>query len=167
LKKNVRFVLVLVIFLLSGRAGSGQSQPSSGSAKLLTPEAALNLHFVSDLQPSPDGSRLAFVVSDAPKGERRAQHIWMYDQKTGSVRQFTYSSKSETSPRWSPDGKQLAFLSNRGGEEEQIYLMNAGGGEAAAWTKGKSSIKNFEWSRDGKYIAYIAPDAKSEEEEKK
>ena len=91
----------------------------------------------------------------------------MYDKKTDAVRQFTYSKKSETSPRWSPDGSQLAFLSNRGGDEQQIYLMNSSGGEAAARTKGKSNIKSFAWSKDGKYIAYIAPDAKTEEDERK
>ena len=110
---------------------------------------------------------MAFVVSEAPKGDKRLQHIWMYDKKSSSARQFTYSAKSETSPRWSPDGKWLAFLSNRGGDEQQIYVMNSDGGEAAARTKGKSNIKNFEWSKDGKYIAYIAPDAKAEEDEKK
>ena len=164
--KIMRFGAVVLIFLLCGAVVAQQTSSAEGN-KALTPEAALNVHFLSDLQLAPDGSRLAFVVSEAPKGEKRLQHIWMYDKKTNSVRQFTYSAKSETLPRWSPDGKRLAFLSNRGGDEQQIYVMSSGGGEAAARTKGKSNIKNFAWSQDGSYIVYLAPDSKTEDDEKK
>ena len=165
--KNARLALVLLAVFGYGHPLSAQETAGGGGKIPLTPEAAINIHFLTDLQLSPDGTRLAFVVSEAPKGERRAQHIWMYDKKTDTARQFTYSNKSETNPRWSPDGRQLAFLSNRGSDEQQIYLMNSSGGEAAARTKGKSNVKSFEWSKDGKYIAYIAPNAKTEEDEKK
>ena len=165
--KNARLALVLLAVFGYGHPLSAQQTAGAGGKIPLTPEAAINIHFLTDLQLSPDGTRLAFVVSEAPKGERRAQHIWMYDKKTDTARQFTYSNKSETNPRWSPDGRQLAFLSNRGSDEQQIYLMNSSGGEAAARTKGKSNVKSFEWSKDGKYIAYIAPNAKTEEDEKK
>lgn len=143
-----------------------QEAPKADAPKLLTPEASLNLRGISDLQFSPDGSRLAFVVTEPPKGERRARHIWMYDKQSGSLRQFTYSAKTESSPRWSPDGKQLAFLSNRD-EEQQLYVMRAGGGEASALTKGKRAVQSFAWSPDGKQISFLAPDAKTEAEEKK
>ncbi|MEQ1474240.1 MAG: S9 family peptidase, partial [Candidatus Acidiferrum sp.] len=165
--KNVRVGSVLLGLLLCAGGLVAQQGGGPDGQKPLTPEATLDVHFLTDLQLSPDGMRLAFVVSEAPKGEKRAQHLWMYDKRTSNARQFTYSTKSETSPRWSPDGKRLAFLSNRGGEEQQIYVMSGGGGEAEARTKGKSDIRKFEWSKDGKFIAYIAPDAKSEEEEKK
>ena len=165
--KNARFALFLLAVFGYGHALNAQETAASSSKVPLTPEAAINIHFLTDLQLSPDGTHLAFVVSEAPKGEQRAQHIWMYDKKTDTVRQFTYSKKSETNPRWSPDGSRLAFLSNRGGDEQQIYLMNSSGGEAAVRTKGKGNIKGFAWSRDGKYIAYIAPEAKTEEDENK
>lgn len=165
--KKARLALILVAAFGYGHPPRAQ-EPGGASGKIpLTPEAAINIHFLTDLELSPDGTRLAFVVSEAPKGEQRAQHIWMYDKKTDAVRQFTYSNKSETNPRWSPDGSRLAFLSNRGGDEQQIYLMNSSGGEAAARTKGKSRIKSFEWSKDGKYIAYITPNPKTEDDEKK
>jgi dipeptidyl aminopeptidase/acylaminoacyl peptidase len=161
---------VLRIGFLGGLALSGvaiaQEKPAADAAKLLTPEASLNLRSISDLQFSPDGSRVAFVVTEPPKGERRARHIWLYEKTSGSVRQFTYSAKDESSPRWSPDGKQLAFTSNRG-DQQQIYVMRADGGEASAVTKGKRSVSSFAWSPDGKQIAFLAPDAKSEVEEKK
>jgi len=156
---------LLGILAIAGVARA-QEKPAADVAKMLTPEAALNLRSISDLQFSPDGARVAFVVAEPPKGERRARHIWLYDKKSGAVRQFTFSAKDESSPRWSPDGKQLAFLSNRD-DQQQIYVMRADGGEAAALTKGKRSVRSFAWSPDGKQIAFLAPDAKSDAEEKK
>jgi len=143
-----------------------QERPKASAPKVLTPEASLNLRGISDLQFSPDGSRLAFVVTEPAKGERRARHVWIYEKQSGSPRQFTYSAKSEFSPRWSPDGKQIAFLSDRD-EQTQVFAMRADGGEASALTKGKRGVKNFAWSPDGKQIAFLAPDAKTEAEEKK
>src|SRR2546429_2055738 len=143
-----------------------QEPPKSAGPKLLTPEASLNLRNISDLQFSPDGSRLAFVVTEPAKGERRARHIWIYEKQSGAIRQFTFSAKSEFLPRWSPDGKQLAFLSDRD-EQQQVYAMPGDGGEASPLTKGKRGVKNFAWSPNGKQIAFLAPDAKTEAEEKK
>ena len=156
---------LLGILAIAGVARA-QEKPAADVAKMLTPEAALNLRSISDLQFSPDGARVAFVVAEPPKGERRARHIWLYDKKSGAVRQFTFSAKDESSPRWSPDGKQLAFLSNRD-DQQQIYVMRSDGGEAAALSKGKRSVRSFAWSPDGKQIAFLAPNAKSDAEEKK
>jgi len=144
----------------------GQEPSKANTPKLLTPEASLNMRSISDLQFSPDGNRLAFVVTEPAKGERRARHIWIYEKLSASLRQFTYSAKSDFLPRWSPDGKQLAFLSDRE-DQQQIYAMRANGGEASALTKGKRGVQNFAWSPDGKQIAFLAPDAKTEAEEKK
>ncbi|MBZ5539812.1 MAG: S9 family peptidase [Acidobacteriia bacterium] len=169
LRRSLGLCTATALFAFSGLAGTlaAQEKPAAGARPPLTPEAALNLRTLSDLQFSPDGARLALVVTEPPKGEGRAHHIWVLDKASGAMRQFTFSAKSETSPRWSPDGAALAFLSNRD-EFAQIYLLRtAGGGEAAALTKGKRNITNFAWSPDGKQIAFLAPDAKSEAEEKK
>lgn len=156
----------LLVLSLPAALLQAQEPPKKDDSKLLTPEASLNLRSVSDLQFSPDGTRLAFVVTEPAKGESRPRHIWLYDEPSGAIRQFTYSAKTESSPRWSPDGKQLAFLSDRD-EKQQIYVMRANGGEASAFTKGKRGVERFEWSPDGKQIAFLAPDAKTEAEEKK
>jgi dipeptidyl aminopeptidase/acylaminoacyl peptidase len=156
----------LLVILGMGGAAYGQEKAATDTPRLLTPEASLNLRTISDLQFSPDGARVAFVVTEPSKGERRARHIWIFERKPGVVRQFTYSAKDESVPRWSPDGKQLAFLSNRE-EQQQIYVMRTDGGEATALTKGKRSVQSFAWSPDGKQIAFLAPDAKSEAEAKK
>ena len=164
--KRLMFVTGLLgSFALAGSVVAQQSSVAD-SRKQLTPEASLNLRSISDLQFSPDGSRVAFVVTEPPKAERRARHIWLYETKSNVVRQVTFSAKDESSPRWSPDGKQLAFLSNRT-DQQQIYTMRMDGGEAAAVTKGKRSVSSYAWSPDGKQIAYLAPDPKTEAEEKK
>ena len=163
---NLRFcVRAFFALALLTKPLFAQESIKADAPKYLTPETSLSLRSISDLQFSSDGSRLAFVVSEPPKGERRARHIWLYEKQSGGIRQFTYSAKTEISPRWSPDGKQLAFLSNRD-EEQQIYVMRADGGEATTLTKGKRSVQNFAWSPDGKQIAFLAPDAKTEAEEK-
>jgi dipeptidyl aminopeptidase/acylaminoacyl peptidase len=156
-------LLVGGILLFSPMPGRAQSD---GEKKLLTPEASLNMRAIMDLQYSPNGKRLAFVVMEPAKGSNRKRHIWIHEAGEDGSRQFTYSEKSESGPRWSPDGKTLAFLSDRG-EAQQIYLMRADGGEGVALTKGKNGVHGFEWSPDGTRIAYIAPDAKSDAEEKK
>src|SRR6267154_6764536 len=145
----------------------GQDAANGEHGKLLTPEASLNLRSVSELQFSPGGARLAFVVTEPAKGTGRLRHIWIYERQGNVLRQFTSSTKSELVPRWSPDGKQLAFLSNRDEDQQQIFLMATNGGEGRAVTKGKLSVKTFESSPDGTRIAFLAPDAKTEEEQKK
>ncbi len=163
-----RFLSADVLLALTVFAGAihAQEPPKASSPKLLTPEGALNLRSISDLQFSPDGNRLAFVVTEPAKGESRARHIWIYEKRSGTTRQFTYSAKSEFLPRWSPDGKLLAFLSDRD-EQQQVYSVRADGGEAAALTKGKRGVRSLAWSPNGKQIAFLAPDAKTEAEEKK
>jgi dipeptidyl aminopeptidase/acylaminoacyl peptidase len=149
-------------------AGAGFAQQKSGAEKKTpTPEAFLELRSVQEPQFSPDGTRVAFVVNEPLTGEKRTRHIWIYEKDKNVSRQLTYSTKSESAPRWSPDGKQLLFLSNRDGDEQQIYILRMAGGEAAALTKGKASASEPAWSPDGKSIAYLTPDAKTEEEEKR
>src|SRR5271170_3222539 len=96
--------LALFALALAAQAARGQSDSAADKSKLLTPEASLNLRSISDLQYSPGGARLAFVVTEPAKGTGRARHIWVHDKQTSGARQFTFSAKSESSPRWSPDG---------------------------------------------------------------
>jgi dipeptidyl aminopeptidase/acylaminoacyl peptidase len=163
---RTQIAAVLLCGVMSLFVAARGSAQGDGDKKLLTPEASLNLRGISDLQYSPDGKRLAFVVLEPAKGQNRKRHIWIHEAGAEGSRQYSYSEKSESGPRWSPDGKTLAFMSDRG-EGQQIYLMRADGGEGVALTKGKNGVRGFEWSPDGKQIAYIAPDAKTDAEEKK
>ncbi|HJY90106.1 MAG TPA: hypothetical protein VJ255_07495, partial [Candidatus Acidoferrum sp.] len=101
-----------VVFFTGGGLRAQEQEQASAPApvaakKVLTPEAFLELRSVQDPQFSPDGTRVAFVVGDPQTGEKRTRHIWLYDKQGNRVRQLTYSDKSESSPRWSPDGRQL------------------------------------------------------------
>jgi dipeptidyl aminopeptidase/acylaminoacyl peptidase len=141
--------------------------PTAPQSKLLSPETFLELRIVQDPQFSPDGTRVAFTVTEPWKADKQTRHIWLYDLSAKQLHQLTFSQKSESFPRWSPDGKKLAFLSDREGEHQQIYVLAMEGGEASAVTKGKASVSAFSWAPDEKAIAYLAPDAKTEAEEKK
>ena len=166
---KTRFLVrTLAILLLTSplALANPRNAVDSPATQRLTPEQALNLHRISDLRFSPDGARLAFTVSEPPKATNNSQHIWMMDVATRQVRQYTFSEKIDNSPRWSPDGKFLAFLSNRD-EFRQIYLMPSNGGDAYAITEGKRNIASFEWSLDGKQIAFVAPDEPTAAEQKK
>ena len=166
--KRVAVSLVLVV-LAGSFSWAQESAPPAASPgkKSLTPDTFQELRNLQDPQFSPDGSRVVFIVSDPLTGEKRTRHLWLYDKASNVTRQLTFSAKSESSPRWSPDGKTLAFLSNREGDEQQIYLLPMTGGEGVPLTKGKSSVSAFAWSPDGKSIAYLAPEPKTEAQEKK
>ena len=152
---KIRLIAVSLLLLL----------PGVGFAQL-KPEQTLNRRPIAEVRFSPDANRVAFTVSEPPKGPTRSRHVWILDVRTREVRQFTNSAKSEFAPRWSPDGRRLAFLSDRD-EAPQIYLMPTDGGEAIRLTEGKNAARAFEWSPDGKQIALLAPEAKTEAEEKK
>jgi dipeptidyl aminopeptidase/acylaminoacyl peptidase len=133
---------------------------------VLTPEMVLNRRSIADLRLSPDGRWLAMVVSEPVKASVQRRNIWVYDGASSLFKPFTTASKSDTHPRWSPDGGTLAFLSDRDGPK-QVYLIPLDGGEARALTESKNGIDSFEWSPDGKRMAVLTTMPKTEEEEKK
>ncbi len=137
------------------------------AADRLSIDQAIEIREPQDLQFSQDGRRVALTVQEPPSPTKTAQrHIWVYDTGSRDLRQWTNSSKSESSPRWSPDGKTLAFLSDRG-EGNQIWLLPVNGGEAMALTGAKNSVESFRWSPDGKRIAFLATDPRTAEAERK
>ena len=136
----------------------------AGQSAVLTPEQTLRVRRISELAFSSDGSHLACTVEEPVKGAETSSHIWMLDTRSGEFRQFTFSAKSERRPRWSPDGKTLAFTSNRL-DRNQIYTIRLDGGEAAAVTSGKNVVQAFEWSLDGKGFAFTALEPPTDAEE--
>ena len=137
--------------------------------KVLTPELILSLRSVSDAQLSPDGDRIIYQLSrprrDDEKPGAAIAELWMVSAKGGDAVRFTYNDKSDRGARWSADGKQIAFLSQRGDSPlTQVYVISAGGGEAMQLTRGENSVESFKWSPDGKRIAYTMADPKTKEE---
>jgi len=157
--------LTTTLFLFLAAPAFSQT-PMPAEDKPLTPETLLSIRHLSALEYSPDGANVALVVAEPTKGDQHPSHIWLFTPSSRSFRQLTYSEKSESAPKWSPDGKWCAFLSNRDANQ-QIYLLSMAGGESAPLTKGERGVSRFEWSPDGKQIAFIAPDAKTDADEKK
>ena len=121
----------------------------------MTPAQALDYRRVSDLRLSPDGSKLLFVVNSYQWDWQ--PHLWLMELASGNARELTPTKKSERLPQWSPNGKMLAFLSNRDGKP-QVYTAHADGNEATAVTARKFGVTSFHWSPDGASIAYLAKD---------
>jgi dipeptidyl aminopeptidase/acylaminoacyl peptidase len=136
------------------------------SLAALTPEETLNRRGLGDLEFSPDGARVTFTVTEPPKGATRARSIWTFDLSAGQARQLTFSGKSDSAARWSPDGDTIAFLSDRDGDA-QIYRLSMRGGEAQKLTDRKDAVSAFRWSPDGRQIAYLMPEAKSDDLQKR
>jgi len=85
------------------------------------------------------------------KTEKRFSNLWIVPTDGGSARQFTHGDQSDTQPRWSPDGKKIAFISNRGDEKQsQIFIIPFQGGEARKLTDFKGSIEAYQWSPNGR-----------------
>jgi dipeptidyl aminopeptidase/acylaminoacyl peptidase len=124
----------------------------------VVPQDLYALQFVGDPQPSPDGSRIAFVVAQADEEENDDRsRIWLVaTDSEGEPTPLTAGSKKDASPRWSPDGARLVFVSNRAEETPHLWLLDLRGGEARQLTRGKEPASDPVWSPDGARIAYVA-----------
>lgn len=130
---------------------------------------ALEQPVVGDPQLSPDGKRILFTIDRADwKQNRRVGHIYRINADgTGQV-QLTFGDRGENSPRWSPDGKLIAFTTRRDPDTtNQIYLLNVDGGEARRLTNHPTAPGTLTWAPDGKSIYFIAADDKTAEEKEK
>jgi len=140
----------------------------------MKPEDVYALRSVGDPRLSPDGRRVAYVVSRTDEeGNAYRTAIWVAAlDGSEEPRQFTSGERNDGSPRWSPDGRWLAFVSNREGDDEkkakgQLYVLPADGGEPRKLTDGKESVESLTWSPDSSRIAFArrVPDEAYEEED--
>jgi len=167
------FILIGLFFTLSFPPSSAQS-PARRPIRL---EDLARLKGVSEPEISPEGDWLAYTVETTDLGEdKKTSDIWMTRWNGGETIQLTTSKESESKPRWSPDGRYLAFLAARGGEDEvsQVFLLNRSGGEAVKLTDLPGGVSDFAWAPDGKRLALVASDpdpdavsAKKDSSEKK
>jgi dipeptidyl aminopeptidase/acylaminoacyl peptidase len=124
----------------------------------LKPEDIYRLRSVSDPRLSPDGTRVAFVVTQADEASNDYRSaIWIVPSDgSAEPSRFTWSNKRDMSPRWSPDGRSLAFVSNREGKAPQLYVAPLDGGEARRVTDLVEGAAAAAWSPDSARIAFLS-----------
>ena len=124
----------------------------------------LQLKSVRDPQMSPDGQWVAYVVGTTNRKEdKHEQRIWMVPAPGGEAIALTAEGNSSSHPRWSPDGKFLAFLSARNEGKSQVWLLNRLGGEAQKLTDTAQDIEDFSWSPEGRRLVLTLQDPTPEE----
>jgi dipeptidyl aminopeptidase/acylaminoacyl peptidase len=138
------------------------------AAQTPTIDQSLNLKTAGSPRLSPDSRFIAYTVSETNWEDNSFDtQIWMAMTATGERYQLTHAKKSSSDPRWSPDSKRLAFLSERDGSK-QIYVISPDGGEATQLTHFEGGVSGYEWSPDGHHIAFTStgPEAKSRKDRK-
>jgi dipeptidyl aminopeptidase/acylaminoacyl peptidase len=121
----------------------------------ITAQDLYQIELVSEPRISPDGKTVVYAIQRVDqKTEKKYANLWIAPAEGGKPRQFTYGDQNDRHPRWSPDGVQIAFLSNRQDPEKppQIYLIPFNGGEARPLSQIKGTIHDFSWSPDGKQL---------------
>jgi dipeptidyl aminopeptidase/acylaminoacyl peptidase len=152
-----RIFCAMVVVLASVGIATAQ-----GGKRALSLDDLGKLKEVRDPQCAPDGKSVAFVVSqiDVKEDKPGSGHVWMVGIDGQNERQITSSTDSESTPRFSPDGKYLAFTSSRPGKAKgnQVWLLDRSGGEAFQLTEVKGRLQGYEWSPDSKRLALTVGD---------
>jgi len=160
-----RTSIVLVFLLLA-------AIPRAAEKRFITEKDPLKFTWIADPQIAPDGSAIAFVRVTVNEKENRYETSLFTVPTSGAEapRQLT-SHVRDTMPRWSPDGRRIAFARSveKDGKPQpgQVYVLDLNGGEAYALTQDTKGVTSIEWSPDGKTVAFTAPVEGVEEDKPK
>jgi dipeptidyl aminopeptidase/acylaminoacyl peptidase len=144
---------------------AAQTAPATPPApRAITVDDVFEIRGVGDPQIAEDGKWVAYTVSNASlKEDKTETRIWMTPASGGDPVVMTAEEVSSSHPRWSPDGKFLAFLSKRGEGKGQVWLLNRMGGEAQKLTDTVQDVEDFVWSPDSQRLVLILQDPTPEE----
>ena len=141
--------------LLIAQAASAQTAP--------TMKQWLSLRAIGAPSISPDGGSVAYTVTTTDwENNRYDTEIWIARAGSEPIQLTTTEKESSTNPRWSPDGRWLGFVADRG-DGRQIYLIRPAGGEARRLTNLKGGVNTFEWAPDGAHIAFTSVGPESDD----
>ena len=155
--------LVLVLWLPI-RAQESAPKPDPATPRNITIDDYFQIREASQPELSPDGQWVAYAVRTRMlKEDKNEQRLWMTSTHGGEPIPMTAEGVSSSHPRWSPDGKFLAFLSSRNNGKTQVWLLNRLGGEAAHLTDIPQGVDDFEWSPDSTRLVLVLRDPKPED----
>lgn len=157
MKYLVFFISLLVVF--SSYAATNLVEQKH----IPTIDDLLMIKTINGAQISPDGKWIAYLINETNfKQDSFVTQIWLANVTTGRIFQLTRSEKSASNIQWSSDGAWIAFISDRVGDKNQIFIISPEGGEEIQLTKSESGINNYAWSEDGKNIAFTASESLSQ-----
>ncbi len=130
--------------------------PESSKSRFISAEDLYEMQTLSEVRISPDGRSVVFPVQRIDrKTEKKYSNLWLARPDTGECGSFTWGDQRDTMPRWSPDGEEIVFLSNRGDKDRppQLYRIPLNGGEARPLGAIPGEIGDIAWAPDGSHIA--------------
>jgi dipeptidyl aminopeptidase/acylaminoacyl peptidase len=161
---------ILLVILQPGiLSGLDEKVENAATAtRNLTVDDFFKIRDLDEPQLSPDGKWVAFTVTFSCLQEDEVKsRIWMVPTAGGEPVPMTAEDKSASRPRWSPDGRYLAFLGQTEEEETQVWTLYRHGGDSQPLTETVQGVKAYEWSPDGKRMVLVLQDPKPEELKKK
>ncbi|HJZ65036.1 MAG TPA: S9 family peptidase [Candidatus Acidoferrum sp.] len=155
--------LLVFAVLCSSMLSVAAQQPPKAQRPITISDYFL-IHEVRGPQIDPEGRSVAYAVSSPNREEDKSEsRIWMLSTSGGDAIPLTAEGSSSSHPRWSPDGKWLAFLSSRQEGKTQVWLLNRRGGEAQKLTDTPQDVEDFAWSPDSTRLTLILRDPTEEE----
>ena len=156
--------LLLLLVLISAFVFADEKEVEKHA---VTIEDMMSMKSVGDLRMSPDGKYILYTLTTPDLKENSSDtDIYRVSVEGDEVVRMTTSEKAEWSPRWSPCGKKIAFLSSRDGKTA-IYLMHAFGGEAEKISDHDESIRSYAWKPGGSAIIFASAVPRTKEEKEK